>query len=86
MMKEIPGEQFTHVQSDDPRLPVVVRRLGAQAVVVERNHVRIEFGGGFYHQGFDAYPVGAVPPDYGPDRQGVTHREVIPGLWYYEEE
>jgi hypothetical protein len=86
MMKSDPKRQGTKMETDDNRVPETIRCLGAQYVFVDRDYVRIGFGGPFGHQGFDAYSADAHRPNYEPDRRGVMHREVIPGLWYYEEE
>lgn len=85
-MASVPGAHFGNADMNDPRVPVAIRGLQPTAVWVQSHRVRIECGGGFHHQGFDAYRIGAAAEDYGPDQQGVMHREVVPGLWYYEEE
>lgn len=81
-LPELQTDDF--VEINDSRIPAVIRDLGPRGILIEKDHVSVEFCGGFHHQGFDAYPIGAARPDYGPDRPGVMHREIIPGLWYYE--
>ena len=64
---------------DDARMPDELRDLRPTYIDVAYERLRIEFGGGFYHQGFLVFPSGAEPLDN-------AAVQVIEGLWYFEGE
>jgi hypothetical protein len=64
------------VGEDDSKIPAVIRELHPHEIVFAGDHVHIEFGGDAHHFGFDAFP---------PDKQGSGTKELIPGLWFVDE-
>jgi hypothetical protein len=58
----------------------VIRDIGANHVTVSRiGIVRIDMGSTMWHFGIFAYPDGI-----NPSSSGFPHKELIPGLWYYD--
>ena len=62
--------------ADDPSLPSELSSLNPSYVLISDSEVRIEFGGGFHHQGLCAFK----DPDSGHGSQ-----ELLSGLWFYED-
>lgn len=60
----------------DPRVPDVIRRLGASYITINPDRVHIELHGGFDHYGVEAFAESA-------DRERGL--KLIDGLWYFSE-
>ena len=69
------------IAADDPQLPLAIRKLGAASIFGYDDRLRIEFGGGFHHQGFVAYAETVTNTPAG--REGF--QKMIDGLWFYED-
>lgn len=75
LMRKHPKTRIREPDSD-PRVPEIIRRLGASSIAIEPDHVHIELHGGFDHYGVDAFAEGA-------DRERGL--KLVDGLWYYSE-
>jgi hypothetical protein len=73
----VPPGSFRYPDPSDPSIPESIKKLGLSTIAVERECVRLEFGGATAHYGLRAYPEGT---------QGEGLRELIPGLWYYSDD
>lgn len=71
------ASQITYAGEDLHRLPSAIGDLHPRVVTVRPDEVKLEFGGDFYHYGFNAFPLGVG---------GEGTRQLIPGLWYYSED
>lgn len=60
----------------DSRMPAIIRAFDKISIFAGEDSVQIEFGGGFRHYGLKAYSGGVM---------GSGTREIIPHLWYYDE-
>jgi hypothetical protein len=69
------------IAPDDPKLPVAIRKLQAASVFAYDDNMRIEFGGGFHHQGFVAYSASFTNTPVTSD----GFQKIIDGLWFYED-
>jgi len=69
------GDRYPDPQ--DPNMPAIIRNLGVSYIVVDKDEVRIEMGGGHYHYGFTAFRKGFE--QYGGQHGG---RKLIDGLWF----
>lgn len=69
------------IAPDDPKLPLVIRKLDAASIFGYDDRLRIEFGGGFHHQGFIAYAEIFTNVPTAED----GFQKMIDGLWFYED-
>jgi len=76
-----PRPEMSHIAGDDPKLPSVLRDLGAPRIMVLDDCVVIEFGGGFHHQGLMALATDGETVM--SDQKGRLR--LIDGLWFYED-
>jgi hypothetical protein len=76
------NEKFSTLFSDDPRIPIAIRNTNPSCIYVHQEYVRIEYGGGFHHQGFlvvrDNEPL---PETFSGDKLQM----LIDGVWFYED-
>ncbi len=61
----------------DPLIPSAICALKPVCITIDKNSVRLEFGGGFLHFGLEGYSPGI---------RGSGNVEIIPRLWFYTEE
>jgi len=73
-------DEPSHIAANNPKLPAIIRELRATYLVAFDDLVRIEFGGGFHHQGLVALAEGKESPS---GNAGIYR--LIPGLWFYED-
>ena len=76
---ESPEESF--IAPDDVKLPVAIRNLHASYIGVRDDQLEIEFGGGFHHLGFIAYPENAT----NTPTARIGFQKLLDGLWFYED-
>ncbi len=67
-------------------LPPAIGRLGPFWVSVEPQFVRLEFGGGFHHQGLVYFAVGDPEQTRENPRGWFVRQQLTERLWYYEQE
>ncbi len=79
-----PVSDYIVLDSDDRRLPAVIRHFKPATITIKDDSVEIEMGGGFFHYGLTAFAQGAVSELHHKDLGGT--RRLIPGLWYDWEE
>ena len=67
---------------DDPRIPEAIRSTNPTYISVYRRSVRIEYGGGFHHQGFLVIPDGDLLPVPTADQ---NFQKLLDDVWFYED-
>jgi hypothetical protein len=69
------------IAAADSTLPKAVRQLDAASIFAYDDHVLIEFGGGWHHQGLIAYSESFTNVPMAND----GFQKIIDGLWFYED-
>jgi hypothetical protein len=75
------GPEESLIAADDSKLPTAIRSLHAVSIFGYDDHLVLEFGGGFHHQGFVAYAETVT--NFPGGAEGF--QKVIDGLWFYED-